>query len=111
MLTLRRKPTRSAALERALLYNPAGKGGSKTRAGRVAGRRGPVEGGEMRATEATANGQAPHNGDDRIGVADVFDSRIVADVAGTRVEEDEEAQSRQPGKRRPRWRRRLVIGL
>jgi Biotin-lipoyl like len=44
-------------------------------------------------------------------VAYPLDSRVVADLAGTRTIDEGEVQSQQPRKPRPSWRRRLVTGL
>ena len=65
----------------------------------------------MRWTEGTANGRAPVHGADRTELAETLESRIVADLGGTRVLDEGDARSRQADKPRPRWGRRLVIGL
>jgi Sigma-54 interaction domain len=44
-------------------------------------------------------------------VAYPLDSRVVADLGGTRIIDEGDARSHQPRKPRPRWSRRLVIGL
>jgi membrane fusion protein, multidrug efflux system len=65
----------------------------------------------MRSTDVTANGRAVFDGVDRTKPAEALDSRIVADLGGTRVVDDEEAGSETPAKSRPRWGRRILIGL
>ena len=51
------------------------------------------------------------SGNGRTEVAYALDSRVVADLGGTRILDEGDARSRQPRKPRPRVRRRLVIGL
>jgi hypothetical protein len=61
----------------------------------------------MRSTDVTANGRAVHDGAERAKAAEALDSRIVADLGGTRVVEDEQGGSETPVKSRPRWGRRI----
>ena len=51
------------------------------------------------------------SGNGRTEVAYTLDSRVVADLGGTRILDEGDARSQQPRKPRPRGRRRLVIGL
>jgi membrane fusion protein (multidrug efflux system) len=65
----------------------------------------------MQPTEQTTRNRLAPSGNGRMEVAYALDSRVVADLGGTRVLDEGDARSRQPEKPRPRWRRRLVISL
>jgi membrane fusion protein (multidrug efflux system) len=62
-------------------------------------------------TEGTADDRAPLNGTDWMEAPGDSGSRIMADIAGTRVLDNGEARPRQPARPRFRWGRRLVLGL
>jgi membrane fusion protein, multidrug efflux system len=70
----------------------------------------------MEVTMHPTEQQMNHNrwapsGNGHSEVAYPLDSRVVADLAGTRTIDEGEVQSQQPRKPRPSWRRRLVTGL
>ena len=65
----------------------------------------------MQSTEQTTRDRLAPSGNGHAEVAYALDSRVVADLGGTRVLDEGDARSRQPAKPRPRWGRRLVIGL
>ena len=66
----------------------------------------------MQPTEQQkAHNRLAPSGNGRTEVAYTLDSRVVADLGGTRILDEGDARSQQPRKPRPRGRRRLVIGL
>ena len=65
----------------------------------------------MQSTELTTRNRLAPSGNGHAEVVYALDSRVVADLGGTRDLDKGDARSRQPGKPRPRWGRRFVIGL
>ncbi len=64
----------------------------------------------MQSTEFTTSNRLAPSSNGHAEVVYTLDSRIVADLGGTRDLDEGDAPSRQPGKPRPRWGRRFVIG-
>ena len=65
----------------------------------------------MQSTELTTRNRLAPSRNGHAEAVYTLDSRIVADLGGTRDLDKGDARSRQPAKPRPRWRRRFVIGL
>ena len=65
----------------------------------------------MQSTELTTRNRLAPSRNGHAEALYTLDSRIVADLGGTRDLDRGDARTPQPGKPRPRWRRRFVIGL
>jgi membrane fusion protein, multidrug efflux system len=65
----------------------------------------------MQSTELTTRNRLAPSRNGHAEALYTLDSRIVADLGGTRDLDKGDAGSRQPAKPRPRWRRRFVIGM
>ena len=63
------------------------------------------------AEQQMVNNRLAPSRNGHIQVAYPLDSRVVADLGGTRIIDDEDARSQQARKPRPRWRRWFVVGL